>query len=98
MKTIQTSQQAGPDGKLRLENPVDKVGHTYHVLVILDEQSAESRSAGEWPPGYLDSTIGRWQGDFVYESEGPFERMKQTLEMWRQSCRSSLVSASPPDR
>jgi diadenosine tetraphosphate (Ap4A) HIT family hydrolase len=34
MKTIQTSQQAGPDGKLRLEIPVDKVGHTYHVLVI----------------------------------------------------------------
>ena len=40
MKTIQTSQQAGPDGKLRLEIPVDKVGHTYHVLVIFDEQPA----------------------------------------------------------
>jgi hypothetical protein len=43
------------------------------VLVILDEQPAESRTAGEWPPGYLDSTIGKWQGDFVCESEGPFE-------------------------
>lgn len=73
MKTIQTSQQAGADGKLRLEIPVDKVGHTYRVLVIFDEQPAESRTAGEWPPGYLDSTIGKWQGDFVCESEGPFE-------------------------
>jgi hypothetical protein len=74
MKTIQTSQQAGPDGKLRLEIPVDKVGRTYHVLVILDEQPAESRTpGGEWPPGYLDSTIGKWQGDFLCESEGPFE-------------------------
>ena len=73
MKTIQTSQQAGPDGKLRLEIPVDKVGCTYHVLVILDEQPAESRTAGEWPPGYLHSTIGKWQGDFVCESEGSFE-------------------------
>jgi hypothetical protein len=71
MKTIQTSQQAGPDGKLRLEIPVDRVGHTYHVLVILDEQPTESRTAGEWPPGYLDSTIGKWQGDFVCESEAP---------------------------
>ena len=80
MKTIQTSQQAGPDGKLRLEIPVDNVGHTYHVLVIFDEQPAESRTAeewrtaGEWPPGYLDSTIGKWQGEFVCESEGPFEQ------------------------
>ena len=45
MKTIQTSQQAGPDGKLRLEIPVDKVGQTYRVLVIFDEQPTESQTA-----------------------------------------------------
>jgi hypothetical protein len=73
MKTIQTSQQAGPDGKLRLEIPVDKVGNTYHVVVMFDEQSAESPIAEKWPPGYMDSTIGKWQGDFVCASGGPFE-------------------------
>ena len=74
MKTIQTAQQAGPDGKLRLEIPVDRAGHTYHIVVIFEEQLPEPRTAGEWPPGYLEATIGKWQGDFVCESEGPFER------------------------
>ena len=74
MKTIKTAQQVGPDGKLRLEIPVDKIGHTYHIVVIFEEQMPERRTDGEWPPGYLDSTIGKWQGDFVCESEGPFEQ------------------------
>ncbi len=74
MKTIQTSQQAGADGKLRLEIPVAKAGYTYRVLVVFDEQPMESGEKEEWPPGYLESTIGKWQGDFVCESEGPFER------------------------
>ena len=74
MKTIETAQQAGTDGKLRLEIPVDKAGHNYHVVVIVEEQRRETASEDGWPPGYMDSTIGRWEGDFVCESEGPFEQ------------------------
>ena len=73
MKTLETAQQAGADGKLRLEIPVDKAGHTYHVVVIVEEQRSETASGDCWPPGYMDSTIGRWEGDFVCESEGAFE-------------------------
>lgn len=74
MKTIETAQQAGPDGMLRLEIPVDRVGSTYHVLVILTEQPSPSPLATEWPPGYLDLTIGKWQGEFEIECERPFEQ------------------------
>ena len=74
MKTIETAQQAGTDGKLRLEIPVDKAGHNYHVVVIVEEQLTEGQNPDAWPPGYIESTIGQWEGDFVCESEGPFEQ------------------------
>jgi hypothetical protein len=74
MKTIETSQTAGPDGRLRLEIPVDRIGQTYHIVVVVDEVPTGSQTKNEWPPGYLDSTIGKWQGEFVCESEGPFEQ------------------------
>ena len=74
MKTIETAQEAGTDGKLRLEIPVDKAGQIYHVIVIVDEQPTPARTPEAWPPGYLEATIGKWEGDFVCESEGRFEQ------------------------
>jgi hypothetical protein len=73
MHTVETSQRAGPDGKLHLEIPVDKVGQLYHIVVILDEKATDSHWQNQWPVGYMDSVVGQWQGEFTLGSEGPYE-------------------------
>lgn len=75
MKTIQTFQQAEGDGKLRLEIPVEKPGHTYEVVVVVSDESENvaSQSNG-WPDGYMESVIGKWEGDFDVQPEGSFEQ------------------------
>jgi hypothetical protein len=78
MRTIETAEQSGPDGKLRIEIPVDKVGQTYRVVVVIEEEPAPGTGAADqWPPGYIDSTAGAWQGDFTRLSEGPFEERER---------------------
>ena len=68
MKTVQTSVTSESDGKLHLEIPVEKAGQIYRVTVTVDEVADDS-----WPEGYLASVIGKWDGEFVAESEGEFE-------------------------
>ena len=77
MKTIRTSQQSAGDSKLHLELPVDKLDHTYHVAVVLNDEAENSTpQPNGLPEGYRDSVIGKWDGDFVGEPERPFEPRK----------------------
>lgn len=69
MKTVQTSLVSETDKKLHLEIPVEKAGQTYRVTVLVAEVSETN-----WPVGYLDSVIGKWNGEFVAEPEGEFEQ------------------------
>lgn len=73
MRTIETSQLSGMDGTLRLEIPVDKPGHNYRVVVVLSDDELKSDAGADWPEGYFDSVIGKWEGDFERTPEGIVE-------------------------
>ena len=74
MKTIETIQEAGADGNLRLEIPVGKAGGRFRVVVAIDEAPpSDQTNANGWPAGYFEATAGRWEGDFPLDSEGEFE-------------------------
>jgi hypothetical protein len=77
MRTIQTVQEAGADKALHLTIPVDRAGCCYQVVIVLAPEPEASRPTTPeqrgWPPGFFGQTAGAWQGEFVRESEGPFE-------------------------
>jgi hypothetical protein len=77
MRTIQTLQEAGPDKTLRLTIPVEEAGRRYQVVIVIaPEQEAPARPEPEersWPHGFIEQTAGAWQGEFVLDSEGPYE-------------------------
>lgn len=62
MKTIHTSATSETGGKLHLEIPVEKVGQEYIVTVLVAEANS-SPEVSNWPAGYLESVIGKWEGD-----------------------------------
>lgn len=79
MRTIQTLQEAGPDGTLRFAIPVEKAGRRYRVVIFLapEESPQQPTAEGGWPPGFIEQTAGAWQGDFVLDSEGPYEQREE---------------------
>ncbi len=65
MTTVEFSTHAGADRILHLNVPVDEADRTYRVIVLIQPQSAVAASGGsDWPPGFIESTAGAWQGDF----------------------------------
>ncbi len=65
MTTVEFSKHAGPDKVLHLNVPVDEADRTYRVIVLIQPQLADSAAShADWPPGFIESTAGAWQGDF----------------------------------
>ena len=65
MTTIEFSKHVGPDKILHLNVPVNEADRTYRVIVLIQPQLAGSEAGQSgWPPGFIDSTAGAWQGDF----------------------------------
>lgn len=65
MTTVEFSEHAGPDKILRLNVPVNEADRTYHVIVLIQPQLAGSKMGqSDWPPGFIESTAGAWQGEF----------------------------------
>lgn len=79
MRTIQTLQEAGPDKTLRFVIPVEEAGRRYRVVIVVAPEEATPQPAGQggWPPGFIEQTAGAWQGDFVLDSEGPYEQREE---------------------
>jgi hypothetical protein len=79
MRTIQTLQEAGPDKTLRFAIPVEEAGRRYRVVIVLAPEEPAPRPAAEggWPPGFIEQTAGAWQGEFVLDSEGPYEQREE---------------------
>jgi hypothetical protein len=77
MRTVHVLQQAGPDKTLHLSIPVDEANRRYQIVVVIEPEHAPGSEAVPeqgWPPGFFEQTAGRWQGDFVREAEGAFEK------------------------
>ena len=65
MTTVEFSEHVGPDKILHLNVPVDEADRTYRVIVLIQPQLAGSEAGhADWPPGFIESTAGAWQGDF----------------------------------
>ena len=65
MTTVEFSEHVGPDKVLRLNVPVAEADRTYRVIVFIQPQLAGSEAVQfDWPPGFIESTAGAWQGDF----------------------------------
>jgi hypothetical protein len=77
MRTIQLVQEAGADKTLQLTIPVDRAGWRYEVVIVVAPEPESSQPPTPeqrgWPAGFFEQTAGAWQGEFVRESEGPFE-------------------------
>ena len=65
MTTVEFSTHVGADRVLHLNVPVDEADRTYRVIVLIQPQLAVSETGhADWPPGFIESTAGAWQGDF----------------------------------
>ena len=74
MTTVEFSEHAGSDKLLRLTVPVDEPDRTYRVIVLIEPQAAESGACrDEWPPGFIESTAGAWEGDFPVMADLDYE-------------------------
>ena len=79
MKTIETTQIAGPDKLLHITIPVDEANRPYRmVIVLMPEPEPEPQTASEkkgWPPGFIESTYGSIQDEsFIRQPQGEYER------------------------
>lgn len=73
MKTIETTQTAGPDKLLHVTVPVDEANRKYRLVIVLEPES-EVPSPSEkktWPPGFIESTYGSIQDEsFIRQPQG----------------------------
>jgi hypothetical protein len=77
MKTIETTQEAGPDKLLHLTIPVDEANRPYRVVIVLvpESTSAPHTEQKEWPPGYWESVYGSIQDEnFIRHPQGEYEK------------------------
>ena len=72
MKTLEFTQQAGADGLVRLNIPVDSADTPYHVVVHIEPARPNER-VGHLPEEFIQETAGKWVGDFIIEPEGEYE-------------------------
>jgi len=81
MKTFETLQQAGPDKVVRLAIPVEEANRRYHLVVLLEPATEEAVRAAPpvraWPPGFIESTAGKWVGDLERPPQGEFEKREE---------------------
>ncbi len=79
MRTLHVQSQSGSDGVLHLDIPVEEPNADYDIVVVLHPRSAVSMATAEdrgWAAGFLESTAGAWQGEFVRD-QGQFEEHEE---------------------
>lgn len=84
MKTIETTQTAGPDKLLHLTIPVDEANRPYRMVIVLtpEEETATGYRKGmaEWPPGYFESVCGSIQDETFLRHPQPDDQERPELE------------------
>ena len=76
MRTIETTQTAGPDKLLHVTIPVDEANQTYRMVIMLapDPAPSPTGSGKGWPPGYWESVYGSIQDEsFFRQPQGDYE-------------------------
>jgi hypothetical protein len=70
MKTIETTQTAGPDKLLHVTIPVDEANRPYRMVIVLtpEHASAVGRRDGlaAWPPVYFETVCGSVQDETFF--------------------------------
>ena len=77
MRTIETTQTAGPDKLLHLTIPVDEANRPYRLVIVLVRESTSEPPAEQdgWPPGYWESVYGSIQDEsFIRHPQGVYEK------------------------
>jgi hypothetical protein len=79
MKTIETTQTAGPDKLVHVTIPVDQANRPYRMVIVVvptDEATATSNTNDRgWPPGFIESTYGSIQDEtFIRHLQGEYEK------------------------
>ena len=64
--------KVGADGVLNVSVPLGLSDANLPVQVTIEPTAGPSNGAGNYDK-WLDSLLGRWQGDFVRGDEGTFE-------------------------
>jgi hypothetical protein len=59
------------NGQVVLPERADLPDGTEVEVLPVGRTAAEQ---GGWPPGFIEQTAGAWEGEFVVESEGPYEQ------------------------
>ena len=82
MKTIEITQQAGPDKLLKLAIPVEVANQRYRMIIVVVPETdvpVSDSKPNAWPPGFIESTYGSMQDEsFIRQPQGEFE---QRLEL-----------------
>jgi hypothetical protein len=79
VQMLRIFSQAGEDGILHLEIPVDAPNGEFEVVVVLQPKAPETRpptsKASGWPPGFIEETAGSIQDEtFKRHDQGEFEK------------------------
>jgi hypothetical protein len=77
MKTIETTQTAGPDKLLHLTIPVEEANRPYRMVIVLVPEAEPALPAKDrgWPPGYWESVYGSIQDEtFIRHPQGEYEK------------------------
>jgi hypothetical protein len=79
MKTIETTQTAGPDKLLHVTIPVDEANCEYRLVIVAvpntDAKQHETSEDRGWPPGYWESVYGSIQDEsFIRHPQGEYEK------------------------
>jgi hypothetical protein len=77
MRTLHTLQEADQDGIITLRIPVEQAQARYRLVIQIEPETPLPPKTPEelgWPPGFIEQTAGAWQGEFVLDSEGDYEK------------------------
>jgi hypothetical protein len=77
MHTIEVTQAADESGTLHVTVPGQDPNREYHVVVLVKPATKAApivRDERGWPHGFFERLAGSWQGEFVEDHEGDFEK------------------------
>lgn len=84
MKTIETTQVAGPDKLLHVTIPVDEADRLYRMVILLapEGEAIAGRRVGmtEWPPGYFENVCGSIQDETFVRHPQPEDQERPDPE------------------
>ena len=87
MQVLQLKTCVGKDGLLRLEIPTEWRNIDLEVCVVLNplpkfEEASVTKVHPDYPEGFFERTIGKWEGEFEYLDQGIAEERDPTAMVY----------------